>query len=86
MNSDRAWAEEMKMGSFLSVTNGSLEPCKFLEVIYNGGKSGEAPFAIVGKGITFDRQDWFSWAYSFDESYTSSAVEFQSSHPPAWTK
>lgn len=45
----------MKMNSFLSVTNGSAEPCKFVEVAYDGGKEGEAPFAIVGKGITFDR-------------------------------
>merc|ERR1711976_116201 len=51
---DRAWAESQKMGSFLSVTNGSDEPCKFLEVEYKGGKDGDAPFAIVGKGITFD--------------------------------
>merc|ERR1711976_716357 len=51
---DRAWAEEKKMGSFLSVTNGSDEPCKFVEVNYKGGKEGDAPFAIVGKGITFD--------------------------------
>ncbi|ELU18801.1 hypothetical protein CAPTEDRAFT_226733 [Capitella teleta] len=51
---DREWAEKMKMNSFLSVTNGSWEPCKFLEIIYNGGKPGDAPFAIVGKGVTFD--------------------------------
>ena len=43
------------MGSFLSVSNGSDEPPKFLEVEYKGGSEGEAPLAVVGKGITFDR-------------------------------
>jgi len=51
---ERAWAEEMKMGSYLSVANGSDEPPKFLEVTYSGGNAGDAPLAIVGKGITFD--------------------------------
>lgn len=35
---DEAWAREKKMGSFLSVTNGSEEPARFLEITYNGGK------------------------------------------------
>ena len=52
---DRAWAESMKMGSYLSVANGSEEPPKFLEVEYRGGSEGAAPLAVVGKGITFDR-------------------------------
>ena len=44
------------MGSFLSVGAGSPEtPLKFVEINYTGGKGGDAPFAIVGKGITFDR-------------------------------
>ncbi|KAK4046983.1 hypothetical protein OIV83_005669 [Microbotryomycetes sp. JL201] len=51
---DLAWAESKKMGSFISVSRGSDEPLRFLEVHYNGGKSGEAPIAFVGKGITFD--------------------------------
>ena len=53
---DRAWAEEKKMGSFISVSNGSKEaPLRFVEINYKGGKEGDAPLAIVGKGITFDR-------------------------------
>ena len=52
---DREWAESMKMYSYLSVTNGSAEPPKFVEVHYRGGKQDEAPLAVVGKGITFDR-------------------------------
>jgi len=51
---DREWAELMKMGSYLSVANGSDEPPKFLEVSYKGGSEGDAPVALVGKGITFD--------------------------------
>lgn len=51
---DRAWAEEKKMFSFLSVANGSDQPPKFVEIEYKGGESGQAPLALVGKGITFD--------------------------------
>ncbi|KAG0345023.1 bleomycin hydrolase [Podila humilis] len=51
---DQAWAEENKMGAFLSVAKGSEEPLKFLEIQYNGGKSGDKPLALVGKGVTFD--------------------------------
>merc|ERR1719500_1384977 len=50
---DEAWAEQMKMGSFLSVSRGSAEPARFLEMQYtNGGDS--APVILVGKGVTFD--------------------------------
>ena len=42
------------MGAFLSVAKGSEEPLRFVELEYDGGKEGDAPFAIVGKGITFD--------------------------------
>lgn len=48
------WAREQKMGLFLSVSNGSAEPAKFLEIKYNGGKRDSKPVALVGKGITFD--------------------------------
>lgn len=37
---DKAWAEEQKMGSFLSVSRGSDELPKFLEISYNGNSSG----------------------------------------------
>lgn len=49
---DENWARTKKMGSFLSVTNGTAEPAKFLELTYNGGSG--APVALVGKGVTFD--------------------------------
>jgi len=42
------------MGSFLSVTRGSEEPPRLIVIEYRGGANGEAPVALVGKGITFD--------------------------------
>ncbi|TIA95199.1 hypothetical protein E3P92_03811 [Wallemia ichthyophaga] len=52
---DKEWAESMKMNSFLSVAQGSDEPCKFLQIKYNGAPdSNEKPLALVGKGITMD--------------------------------
>ncbi|CAB5377204.1 unnamed protein product [Rhizophagus irregularis] len=51
---DEKWAKEKKMGSFLSVGRGSNEPSKFLEIHYKGGKEGDKPLALVGKGVTFD--------------------------------
>lgn len=50
---DQKWAEQKKMGSFLSVAKGSAEPPKFLEIHYNN-KSDSKPFVLVGKGICFD--------------------------------
>ncbi|KAH9414881.1 bleomycin hydrolase [Dermatophagoides pteronyssinus] len=50
---DKAWAESMKMGSFLSVAKGSDEPPVFLEVHYNNAPNTK-PLVFVGKGITFD--------------------------------
>ncbi|XP_061194604.1 cytosol aminopeptidase-like [Saccostrea echinata] len=50
---DKAWAESMKMGSFLSVSRGSVEPPVFLEIEYKG-KQSDSPIALVGKGVTFD--------------------------------
>eukprot|EP00106_Octopus_bimaculoides_P013588 XP_014781030.1 PREDICTED: uncharacterized protein LOC106876828 [Octopus bimaculoides] len=52
---DQSWAEEQKMGSFLSVSRGSAEPLRFLELTYkNTSDSSIPPVALVGKGITFD--------------------------------
>lgn len=50
---DQKWAEDKKMGSFLSVAKGSAEPPKFLEIHYNN-KPDSKPFVMVGKGICFD--------------------------------
>ena len=51
---DRKQMEALKMGSFLSVTNGSDEPPKFIVLKHMGGKAKDAPVVLVGKGITFD--------------------------------
>jgi leucyl aminopeptidase len=51
---DRKQLEALKMGSFLSVTNGSEQPPKFIILKHMGGKAKEAPTVLVGKGITFD--------------------------------
>lgn len=51
---DRKQLEALKMGSFLSVTNGSVEPPKFIVLKHMGGKAKDAPVVLVGKGITFD--------------------------------
>jgi leucyl aminopeptidase len=44
----------LKMGAFLSVTRGSEQPPRLIQFEYRGGKAGEAPVALVGKGVTFD--------------------------------
>lgn len=51
---DRAWAQEKKMGSFLSVAQGSDQPPVFLELHYSNNPNATKPVALVGKGITFD--------------------------------
>jgi leucyl aminopeptidase len=51
---DRKAIEKLGMGSFLSVTNGSEQPPRFIVFEYAGGKKSEAPTVFVGKGVTFD--------------------------------
>ncbi|MBU3577699.1 leucyl aminopeptidase [Polynucleobacter sp. UK-Kesae-W10] len=46
--------EALGMGSFLSVAKGSDTPPQFIVMRHQGGKAGEAPIVLVGKGITFD--------------------------------
>ncbi|BCE02204.1 leucyl aminopeptidase [Marinicellulosiphila megalodicopiae] len=45
--------QQLGMGSLLSVSKGSVEPPKLIALKYNGN-GDEAPFALVGKGVTFD--------------------------------
>lgn len=42
------------MGALLSVSAGSVEPAKMIIMQYKGGKPGQKPQVLVGKGITFD--------------------------------
>lgn len=51
---ERAEAERLKMGSYLSVSNGSIQPPKFIVLTYNGAKTKGRYVGLVGKGITFD--------------------------------
>lgn len=51
---DGEWAARHNMNSFISVAKGSAEPLRFLEIHYKGGKEGDPPHALVGKGVTFD--------------------------------
>jgi len=51
---ERADMEALGMGSLLSVAKGSHQPPKLIVLEYRGGKSGERPIVLVGKGITFD--------------------------------
>ena len=50
---ERAEAERLGMGSYLSVAAGSAQPPKFIVLRYQGG-GRQKPIALVGKGITFD--------------------------------
>ena len=43
-----------RMGSFLSVAQGSDEPLRFIIARYDGAAKSQAPVVLVGKGITFD--------------------------------
>jgi leucyl aminopeptidase len=51
---ERKQIQALKMGSFLSVAQGSAEPPKLIVMQYQGASAKEAPIALVGKGITFD--------------------------------
>lgn len=46
--------KELGMGSLLSVTAGTDQPAKLIVMHYKGGKAGQKPYVLVGKGITFD--------------------------------
>lgn len=51
---DEAEMEQLGMGSYLSVSKGSDQDAKLLVMNYQGGKEGQAPIVLVGKGLTFD--------------------------------
>ncbi len=51
---DEARAREERMGSFLSVAQGSAQAPRFIVLRYNGDPSSSELLALVGKGITFD--------------------------------
>lgn len=51
---DEKAMRDLGMGSLLSVSAGSKQPAKLIVMEYRGGKRGEQPQVLVGKGITFD--------------------------------
>ena len=46
--------EKLGMGAFMAVAQGSAEPLRLIVLRYSGAPRSEAPFVLVGKGITFD--------------------------------
>ena len=51
---DRKDAEKLGMGAFLAVAQGSEQAPKFIVLEYHGASASQAPYVLVGKGITFD--------------------------------
>lgn len=51
---DKKEIAALKMGSFLSVAQGSPTPPKLITFEYSGGPKSKKPIVLVGKGITFD--------------------------------
>ncbi|HET7359370.1 MAG TPA: leucyl aminopeptidase [Rhodanobacteraceae bacterium] len=51
---ERERMAELGMGSLLAVARGSANAPRLVVLQWQGGKDGEAPYALVGKGVTFD--------------------------------
>ena len=51
---EEAALEKLGMGSLLSVGQGSASPSYVVVMQWQGGKKGDAPLALVGKGVVFD--------------------------------
>ena len=51
---DEPQLEELGMRSLLCVGQGSDSPSKVVVMQWNGGAEGDAPLALVGKGVVFD--------------------------------
>jgi len=51
---DEPAIRRLKMGCLLSVSKGSDEPPRFIELQYRGGARSAKPVVLVGKGVTFD--------------------------------
>ncbi|MBU3742365.1 MAG: leucyl aminopeptidase [Candidatus Kapabacteria bacterium] len=51
---DKKKIQALKMGGLLGVNKGSERPPVFIVMEHHGGKKGEKPIVIVGKGVTFD--------------------------------
>jgi leucyl aminopeptidase len=51
---DRAGLQREQMGSFLGVAQGTPQEPRLVVLEYAGGKGGDAPVVLVGKGLCFD--------------------------------
>jgi leucyl aminopeptidase len=51
---EEAELTKLGMGALLGVGQGSESPSKVVVMQWHGGKRGEAPFALIGKGVVFD--------------------------------
>ncbi len=51
---DEKKMKKLGMNAFLGVSAGSCQEPKFIIMEYTGGKTGQAPVVLVGKGLTFD--------------------------------
>lgn len=51
---DRNWAEQGKMGAYLSVAKGAGEDPKFIVLEHNRDRDDQDTVVLIGKGITFD--------------------------------
>ncbi|TAL85070.1 MAG: leucyl aminopeptidase [Rhodanobacter sp.] len=51
---DHVEMEKLGFGSLLAVARGSTNKPRLVVLNYRGGKDGDKPYALVGKGVTFD--------------------------------
>ncbi|HEX5306193.1 MAG TPA: leucyl aminopeptidase [Dyella sp.] len=51
---DEREMDELGFGSLLAVGRGSANKPRLIALEYKGGADGDAPYAFVGKGVTFD--------------------------------
>ena len=51
---DRTRMQDLGFGALLGVAQGSTRPPYLIVLEYQGGPTGTAPLALVGKGVTFD--------------------------------
>ncbi len=51
---DKKAIRKERMGGLLAVNRGAVEEPRVVVLEYKGGRKGEAPVALVGKGVTFD--------------------------------
>ncbi len=51
---DRAAMQALGFGALLAVAGGSIHPPNLVVLEYRGDTTGQKPYALIGKGVTFD--------------------------------